>query len=164
MSPDRSSAVIRQLGLALLLLTTPVLAAPAGPLDALRAAASGLAEPQAKATQEALDAAAAADRDAAALTQRLEALHAEVANAPANLSGRPWRTPSQSHHRIIQSGANEPDATMVHSCAKNDRRISFLSHDRERLQAGNTLKKSIQRALTPCLENHEPSDRNEHTR
>lgn len=85
MAPNRMSAVFRRLCLAILLLMTmPALAkpAPASPLDSLRAAASSLAEPQAKATQEALDAAAAANRDADALTQRLEALHAEVANAP----------------------------------------------------------------------------------
>src|SRR5688572_4366985 len=83
MGLNRSSAVSRRLCLAvLLLLATPVLAKPAGPLDSLRSAASSLAEPQAKATQDALDAAAAADADADALTQRLEALHAEVANAP----------------------------------------------------------------------------------
>lgn len=60
------------------------LASPgSGPLDSLRAGLDTLADPQRAAATEALDAAAAAEREAAALEQRLQALNAEVANAPA---------------------------------------------------------------------------------
>jgi potassium efflux system protein len=60
------------------------LASPAGgPLDSLRAGLETLADPQRAAANEALDAAAAADREAAILEDRLQALNAEVANAPA---------------------------------------------------------------------------------
>lgn len=68
---------------AVLCLPTPASAAATGPLDSLRGALAGLAESQASTAQEALDAAAAADREAAVLVQQLQALRAEAANAPA---------------------------------------------------------------------------------
>ncbi len=64
--------------------TGAALASPAGsPLDSLRTGLETLADPQRAAANEALDAAAAADREAAILEDRLQALNAEVANAPA---------------------------------------------------------------------------------
>ncbi len=68
------------LGLALSL---PAAAQSGSPIDVLRNAATALAEPQAQAATEALDAAAAADRESAALREQLQALEAEVAAAPA---------------------------------------------------------------------------------
>ena len=62
----------------------PAAANPSGgPLDSLKSGLETLADPQRAAATEALDAASAADREAAVLEQRLQALNAEVANAPA---------------------------------------------------------------------------------
>ncbi|GAB2498875.1 mechanosensitive ion channel domain-containing protein [Arenimonas alkanexedens] len=69
--------------LSALLLPGAVTATASGPMGLLRTAADGLAEPQAKATNDALDAAAAADRETALLADRLAALRSEAANAPA---------------------------------------------------------------------------------
>ena len=81
-----AASLLRTPVLALLLgLAAPtVFASPgSGPIDSLRAGLDALADPQRAAATEALDAAAAAEREAAALQQRLQALNAEVANAPA---------------------------------------------------------------------------------
>ena len=69
----------------LLVLALPagVAATPAGPMDMLRGAAETLADPEAKAVNDALDAATEADREAAELAERLAGLRAEAANAPA---------------------------------------------------------------------------------
>jgi len=69
--------------LALALATSPALASASGPIGSLRGALQGLAEPQAKAAAEALDAAAASDRETEALVERLALLRAEATNAPA---------------------------------------------------------------------------------
>jgi potassium efflux system protein len=78
--PSRLTATFLLLALAL---PIGAGATPAGPVDVLRGAAATLAEPQAKATNDALDAAVAADREAAALDERLASLRAEAASAPA---------------------------------------------------------------------------------
>lgn len=78
-----SSRLLAPLLLLVLALPGAAVATPPGPADLLRSAAETLADPQAKATTDALDAAAEADREAAALAERLAALRAEAANAPA---------------------------------------------------------------------------------
>lgn len=70
------------LGLALLLLPAALLAAPSGPVESLRGALSTLAEPQRQAASDNLDAATAADREAAQFRQQFDALRAEAGNAP----------------------------------------------------------------------------------
>lgn len=80
--PTRS--ILSALLLGVLLVSFSVHAnAPASPADSLRAGLAGLADPERKAADEALEAAAAADREAQALADRLDTLQAEVANAPA---------------------------------------------------------------------------------
>lgn len=78
--PSRLLASLLLLALAAPL---PAAATPSGPADLLRSAADTLDDPQAKATQDALDAAAEADKETAALAERLAELRAEAANAPA---------------------------------------------------------------------------------
>ena len=73
------------LALGLWVLMLPALAsasAPAGPVDSLRSALSGLADPQRQAATDNLDAAARADEETAQLREQLAALQAEIASAP----------------------------------------------------------------------------------
>lgn len=73
------------LALGLFVLLLPALAsasAPAGPVDSLRSALSGLADPQRQAATDNLDAAARADEETAQLREQLAALQAEIASAP----------------------------------------------------------------------------------
>lgn len=83
--PAGSSRSVLSAALLGLVLWCPAAAASAasGPLASLRAAAPAAGDVHAKATRDALEAAAAADRETAALVQRREDLRAEAANAPA---------------------------------------------------------------------------------
>jgi len=74
-----------RLALGLFVLLLPALAqasAPAGPAESLRAALTGLADPQRQAASDNLDAAARADEETAQLREQLAALEADIASAP----------------------------------------------------------------------------------
>lgn len=74
-----------RLALGLFVLLLPGLAgasAPTGPAESLRAALSGLADPQRQAASDNLDAAARADEETAKLREQLAALEADINSAP----------------------------------------------------------------------------------